>query len=246
VIADAACAGPAGDGLRRPRAGRELSGCGYPGCTLCCLEQAAGIPFRVTLAENRVAGYQQLGSRFDDAGYRVVSNAAVYLNPITETHLASKFFEAANFGERVRDKPLAAEAGIDAHDQDVVDHVEDGDKEVDFGVGIDDNGGLHLVVGDELEGAMEMAAGLVVDADPVGAGLGEGGDEFVGVLDHEVAIEGQLGVLAEGGDDGGSDGDVGDEMAIHDVDVDNGATAALGSGDFVGEAGEVGGKDGWD
>ncbi len=40
------------------------------------------------------------------------------------------------------------------------------------------------------------------------------------------------------------EGDVGDEVAVHDVDVDDGAAAALGCRDFVGQMGEVGGQDG--
>jgi len=65
------------------------------GCPLRRFEQAARIPFRVSLAENRVAGDQQLGSRFDDARDRVVSNTAVYFNPITEAQFPSKFFQTA-------------------------------------------------------------------------------------------------------------------------------------------------------
>ena len=87
-------------------------------------------------------------------------------------------------------------------------------------------------------------AGLVVHADPVGPGVGKGGDELVGVLDHQVAIERQAGGLAQALDHRGADGDVGDEMAVHDVDVDDGAAAALGRGNLVGQVGEVGGEDG--
>jgi hypothetical protein len=100
-------------------------------CPLRRFEQAARIPFRVTLAENRVAGDQQLGSRFDDAGDRIVSDAAVHFNPITEAQFLAKFFQAANLAEGVRDELLAAEAGIDAHDEDMVHHAEDGDEQVD-------------------------------------------------------------------------------------------------------------------
>jgi len=100
------------------------------------------------------------------------------------------------------------------------------------------------VVGDLLEGAVEVAADLLVDAHHVGAGLGEVGDEVVGVFDHHVAVERESGDLAEGLDHGRAEGDVGDEVAVHDVDVDDGAATALGGCDFVGEMGEVGGEDG--
>ena len=69
-------------------------------------------------------------------------------------------------------------------------------------------------------------------------------DEVVGVFDHQVAVEGEFGDGAEGLDHGRAEGDVGDEVAVHDVDVEDGAAAALGGCDFVGEMGEVGGEDG--
>ena len=59
-----------------------------------------------------------------------------------------------------------------------------------------------------------------------------------------MAVEGELGDGADGLDHGRAEGDVGDEVAVHDVDVDDGAAAALGRGDFVGEVGEVRGEDG--
>ena len=39
------------------------------------------------------------------------------------------------------------------------------------------------------------------------------------------------------------EGDVGDEVAVHDVDVDGARAAALGGGDVLAEAREVGGED---
>ena len=42
----------------------------------------------------------------------------------------------------------------------------------------------------------------------------------------------------------GADGDVGDEVAIHDVDVEHRAAGGFERGDGVGEACEVGGEDG--
>lgn len=59
---------------------------------LGCFQQTAGIPLRVACAEHGITGNQQLGSRFDDAGYGIVSDATVYLNPITEAQFTSKFF----------------------------------------------------------------------------------------------------------------------------------------------------------
>ena len=43
---------------------------------------------------------------------------------------------------------------------------------------------------------------------------------------------------------GRAKGDVGHEMAVHDIDMDNGAAAALGGGHLVGQVGEIGRKNG--
>jgi len=45
-------------------------------------------------------------------------------------------------------------------------------------------------------------------------------------------------------DDRWAEGDVGDEVAVHDVDVEEGGATAFDQGDFVGEVGEVRCEDG--
>ncbi len=58
--------------------------------------------------------------------------------------------------------------------------------------GIEDYAGLAAVRGDQVQRAVEMDAGFLVDGHPIGAGFGKFGDEEIGVFDHEVAIEGDL------------------------------------------------------
>ena len=123
-------------------------------------------------------------------------------------------------------------------------HGQDLDEGLDRSGGVDDDGGLHAVVRDELQGAVEVAAGLLVDADHVGTGGGEVRDKGVGVLDHQVAVELQFGDGPDGLDDGRPEADVRDEVAVHDIDVNDGAATALGCGDLVGEMREVRGEDG--
>src|ERR1019366_4726500 len=93
-------------------------------------------------------------------------------------------------------------------------------------------------------GAMQVAADFLLNRDQVGTGLDEGGDEGIRVLDHQVAVDGQLGDRADGLDHGRSEGDVGNEVAVHDIDMDDGAATALGRSYFLGEVREVGGEDG--
>ncbi len=88
---------------------------------------------------------------------------------------------------------------------------------------------------DQLQRAVQVPASLVVHAHPVGPRIGKGRNELVGILDHQVAVERQLRRLAQAGDDRRSDGDVGHEVAVHDVDMDHRAAAALRRGNLVRE-----------
>ena len=61
---------------------------------------------------------------------------------------------------------------------------------------------------------------------------------------HQVGIQGQVGVGLKALNDHGAEGDVGDEPAIHDVQMDI-VGACFGSfGDLLAQPGEVGGEDG--
>ena len=96
-------------------------------------------------------------------------------------------------GQRVGDEALAAEAGIDAHHQHQVDDVDDVLERRHRGRRIDRDAGLLALGADRLQRAVEMRAGLGVDGDDVGAGLGEGRDVGIGRRDHQMAVEELLG-----------------------------------------------------
>lgn len=134
---------------------------------------------------------------------------------------------------------LSAKAGVHAHDQNVVEHGEHVIEQVDTRCRIEDHARLHAVVANVLDGAMQMDAGFVVHADPVSPRFGEGGDELICILDHEVAIERQLCDLAQRLHDRWPKRDVGDEVAVHHVDVNDSTAAALGGSDIFRQPGEV-------
>jgi len=86
---------------------------------------------------------------------------------------------------------------------------------------------------------MQMRASLVMDADPVGPRLGEGRNKLVRILDHEMAIERKLCHLAEGLYYWRPQGDIGNEVAIHHVDMDDGAAALLRRSHGVGQVRKI-------
>ena len=93
------------------------------------------------------------------------------------------------------------------------------------------------------DGALEMGQGFDVEAHPVRARVGEGVDVAVGVLDHQVDVQRQPGGAADRLDHRRADRDVGDEVPIHHVEVEERRPAALGPRDLLGEAAEVRGED---
>ena len=135
--------------------------------------------------------------------------------------------------------------GIDAHHQHMMNHGQNFDQKIDPGGWVNHDRGFHAVLGYELQGAVQVAAGLVVDADPVSTRLRKLFDEEVRIVDHQVAVERKVGDLAQGLNHRRAHGEIGHKVAIHDVDVDNRAATALGSLDLNGQLREVGREDGW-
>ena len=79
-----------------------------------------------------------------------------------------------------------------------------------------------------------------MDRDHVRPRLEEALDVELRLLDHQMAVERQPAVRAAGLDDGRTDGEVGDEVAVHDVEVEE-VRAGLDRGDLFSEFAEVGG-----
>ena len=76
----------------------------------------------------------------------------------------------------------------------------------------------------------------------VGPGVGELLEQDLGVVDHEVAVEEEVGALAQRLHDRRADGEVGHEVTVHHVDVEEVGDPA-DPVDLGPEIGEVGGED---
>jgi hypothetical protein len=84
-----------------------------------------------------------------------------------------------------------------------------------------------------------------VERDAGRAGLRELGDLALRPVDHEVDVDVDrvADVLAQRGEHERADGDRRDELAVHDVEVDDGGTGGDHLVDLRAEAGEVGRQD---
>ena len=84
-----------------------------------------------------------------------------------------------------------------------------------------------------------------MDGDPVRPRLGEGVDVLFGILDHQVDVEGEFRGFPDRGDEPRTDREVGDEMAVHDVDVNPVRPCRFDGRDLFAEPTAVRRQDGW-
>ena len=83
---------------------------------------------------------------------------------------------------------------------------------------------------------MEMRARLRVHGQPICACADIGLQITIGMLDHQVNVERQIGRLASTRGDNGTDGDVRHEMAVHDIDMNPVGSPRFDRLDFVRQA----------
>src|SRR6266513_6512463 len=67
---------------------------------------------------------------------------------------------------------------------------------------------------------------------------------MIGVLNHEMDVERQIRELANNRDDSRAEGNVIDEMSVHDVAMNPIGPGLLNSAHFIGQSGKIRGKDG--
>ena len=148
----------------------------------------------------------------------------------------------AQLGEGVRDEVLAAEAGVDRHQQYHVEAVEHVFQNGHGGGGVEHQPGLAAAFADEGEAAVGVAAGFGVEGDDVRARVGEGGDEAVHRFDHQVHVHRYGGVGLDGGAHHRAEGEVGHVMVVHHVKMDQIRARLDNAGNFLAQAGEIGGQ----
>jgi hypothetical protein len=137
------------------------------------LQESAGIFAGVPLLEYGAAGDKNLGTGTHYVGDGVVVDAAVDLNAEAESSGLPDFREQFNFLQRRVDKGLTTEAGVHAHDQDMMNQRKNLIEGVDRCCRVYDHSGLTSVGGDQMKGAIEMDAGFLVDRDPISASFGK-------------------------------------------------------------------------
>ena len=84
-----------------------------------------------------------------------------------------------------------------------------------------------------MQSAVQVPASFLVNRNPISPGFGEVRNELVWILNHEVAVERQLCGLAQRTHHRRSDGQVGNEMSVHNIDMDDTSSAFARGAHFL-------------
>jgi hypothetical protein len=206
-------------------------------------EELRRVGANVAVAEDGVASDENFGARLYDVRNSLQVHATIYFNSKIQFAFGAHADEGSNFVQRIWNEFLTTEAGVDAHHQDVVDEVQDFREHLDGSRGIQNYAGLAAVRNDVVKGAIEVDAGFLMNRNPIGSGFGKLGNEKVRVFDHEVTIDRHLNDFTQPRDDRGTDGDVGNEVAVHNVDMEDCAATFDRKLRIAAELREVGRKD---
>lgn len=172
-------------------------------------------------------------------------DAAVNFETEVKRAIAAPGVDLFEFRQQIVAEGLAAEARLDGHDQNEIDHREERFDGGGGRVGIEHEAGLATEIADLFQGGGVVVGGFDMDADEIGAGFGEGIDVTMRFGEHQVGVEEKFqAVAAEGGEGFGAEGEVWHEMAIHDVEVQPGESEVLDDAGAGGEMGVVAGEQG--
>jgi len=170
------------------------------------------------------------------------AHPAVDLQPDRAAVAGQQFPRPAQFRQHQIQERLAAETGLDRHQQQ---HV---DLRQQVGIGLDRGGRVDAEPGpgtsrpDLPQQPHRRLRGFRMHGDVAGPGLGVGGSPAVRVLDHQMAVQWQAGVLDQRFHHRQANRQVRHEVVVHDVDVQPVGFTGDGTG-LVGEPGEIGGQD---
>ena len=109
---------------------------------------------------------------------------------------------------------------------------------------IEDHPGARAALPDQLDAPVQMDTGFHLHCHQIRPGLDEIRDIAVGVRDHQVDVEGQAGRTTDSFHHQGTHGDIGDEVPVHDVDMDPVGTGVFHGLDFLPQPCKIGGENG--
>ena len=168
----------------------------------------------VFVVEDGGSGDDEVGLHGCDLGDGVFVNASID----ADEELGFPGEEGFDFYGEVVEEGFLAAVWADSEEEDVVDLIEVFFDEADGGSGVEgDAADDVLVAGNTSKGVVDVGSVFGGERDEIGTGFGEGVDVLFGLVDEQVNVFEEFGFKA--GDEGGTDGDVGPDVAVHDIEV---------------------------
>ena len=172
-------------------------------------------------------------------------DAAVHLEAKGQAAFAAPSVEPHEFFQHVAAEGLPAEAGLHGHDEDEIDFPEIGLDRLGGRAGVENESVFATEPTDEREQGAVIEFRFDMETHELRAGFDEGFGVALRLGKHEMDIEEKPGDLrAQLGDHLRPEREIGDEMAIHDVEMEPGGVGGGDKGGTFGETGMLAGEDG--
>ena len=191
--------------------------------------------FGIGLAENGASDDEDVCTRFL-AGEDVVE---LYSAVNLDVEFRLKGAEFADFVEAVRNEALAAESRVHRHDEYHVHDVEHVLDAFERSSRIDGDCGLDAEFCNLVQQTVEMVRGFGMHTDDACACFSKFAHVVFRILDHQMAIERELGSLLDAGRNARAKADVWDKVPIHDVQVNEACASVFDGLETIAEFEEV-------
>ena len=169
--------------------------------------------------ENRRSGNQHVGACRHGERRGFKRNAAIDGEIDVSFRGVDQLSDGRNFFQCAVQEHLAPKARVDAHDQHEINIVDNGSNSIRRRRGIERYPGLRITSLYQLNCSVQVRARLRVSGKNIGSRFGERLDIWINRRNHEVHIERQVAVFSYRSYNRRTDCDVGDEVSVHDVDM---------------------------
>jgi phosphoribosylaminoimidazole-succinocarboxamide synthase len=195
--------------------------------------------------KDRRTGHQGIGTSGNDLSSIVGLDPAINFQADVAAGFVDDLAGLAQLVERGGDELLAAETGVDRHDEHQVDLVDDPVEHVQRRGRIEHQAGLAALFANQGQAAIDVPGRLGVKADHAGAGFREIGNDAVDRLDHQVHVDGRGdAVVTQCLAHHRADGEVGYVMVVHHIEMHPVRAGGEHGVHILAQTSEIGGQNG--
>lgn len=199
---------------------------------------------RVLRLEECRSGHEGIGTGLPAEAAAAFVDSAIDLKAEGEAEAFALGMDPGNGLEDFLVKGLPAETGKHRHGEHQVDRIKKGKDAVRRCIGVEREASPAVEPMDSGEGLTDVMIGLDVNDNLVGTGLGEGFDEILGSAQHQMGIDEESTLAAEGPAGLGPERKVWYKVSIHDIEVQPRGSGDLDEADGIGQGRMISGQDG--